>query len=402
MILPLLLSLSLSLFAQSERIAPVSSAELGDSSPFSPVMFGDGIEFSAPNDKFHMNLRFRMQNRADMIDWDDDLNQPHDPTFDWRVRRLRLRMNGYVTTPKLRYLIQLSFSRSDQDFNETSFANVVRDAMVIYELNPKWQFAFGQGKLPGNRQRVISSGDQQFVDRSIVNAAFNFDRDFGFQSQYSKTISETVFRWKNAITSGEGRNQSVPPDQSLFYITRLELLPTGEFSQNGEFFEGDLVFERDFKIVFGGTSGFLEGAARANGSVGDIFTTTGSIADPVVRRSQWVHYLDTLMKWRGHSLYLEWALRKANNPIINAQQSLLTGQGYNIQFGKMLSQKTELTLRHSALRPDQEVIQYHQDVREWILGMNYFIDGHRIKLQGNIGHTEGIQNFARLQLELGI
>ncbi len=389
-------------FAQVERKAPVSSAELGDSSPFSPIVFGDGIEFSAPEDKFHMNLRFRMQNRADFIDRDADVPNQSDPTFDWRVRRLRLRMNGFVTSPRLRYLIQLSFARGDLDWNESEFPNVVRDAMVMYELTPQWQFAFGQGKLPGNRQRVTSSGDQQFVDRSIVNAAFNIDRDFGLQSQFSQNWSDTVFRWKTSISSGEGRNQSIPPDHRLFYVSRLELLPMGEMSQNGEYFEGDLVFEPDLKLVFGVSSAFMDGAARANGTVGEIFTTTGVQGDPIVRRSQWMHYFDTLMKWQGHSLYLEWVIKGADNPIINTRQAVLTGQAYNIQFGKMLSQKTELTMRHSAIHPDDEVIGFHEKIREWTLGMNYYLDGHRVKFQTNIGRTEGIDNFVRLQMELGI
>ena len=39
---------------------------------------------------------------------------------------------------------------------------------------------FGQGKLPGNRERVISSGNLQLVDRSRLNSRYNIDRDVGF------------------------------------------------------------------------------------------------------------------------------------------------------------------------------------------------------------------------------
>ena len=37
----------------------------------------------------------------------------------------------------------------------------------------------GQYKIPFSRQRVISSGNQQMVDRSIANGEFNLDRDIG-------------------------------------------------------------------------------------------------------------------------------------------------------------------------------------------------------------------------------
>lgn len=396
-----LLSLLFVFNAQAQEevvLKPITSSELGDGSPFTPIKFGNGIEFYDPEQEFRLNLRFRMQNRAEFISPEnsDDVN------FDWAVRRVRLRMNGTVYSPKLRYLLQLSFSRGDQDWSNSKFSNVVRDAMFTYDLTERLQVAFGQGKLPGNRQRVISSGDQQFVDRSVVNAAFNVDRDFGFQAQYELPLEVSIFRLKGAVTSGEGRNQSVSPDSKLFYTTRLEWLPLGSFSRNGDYFESDLAFEDTLKASFGYSAAFLDGAARANGPVGKIFTTTGNPDAPVVRKTQILQYVDALFKYRGHSLYVEYANRSAKNPIINTEQAVLTGHAYNIQAGKMLSNKWEIAARYSTILPQKEVLTLHEEVREWAAGVNYFMNGHRIKLQGNIGHTEGVNTFARLQMELGI
>jgi hypothetical protein len=44
---------------------------------------------------------------------------------------------------------------------------------------------FGQTKLPGNNQRVVSSGSLEFTDRTINNSRFNIDRDFGLFLDYS-------------------------------------------------------------------------------------------------------------------------------------------------------------------------------------------------------------------------
>ena len=57
------------------------------------------------------------------------------------------------------------------------------DAVVKYAFSKNQQIWFGQTKLPGNRERVISSMALQFVDRSNVNSKFNIDRDFGVQLQ---------------------------------------------------------------------------------------------------------------------------------------------------------------------------------------------------------------------------
>lgn len=377
----------------------MSSAELGDGSPFAPITFGNGIEFFEPDSDFKMNLRFRVQNRAEFIYTE---GSGDDVDFNWAVRRVRLRMNGTVFSPKLRYLVQLSFSRGDQDWSNSQFSNIVRDALFTYEITERWQVAFGQGKLPGNRQRVVSSSDQQFVDRSIVNAAFNIDRDFGFQTQYEIPLGEALLRLKGAVTSGEGRNQSVPSDNKLFYTSRVELLPLGNFKSNGDYFESDLAFEETLKASFGYTAAYLDGAARANGGVGEIYTSTGQPNDPVERRRQIVHYADALFKYWGHSLYLEYVHKTAKDPVINADQAILVGDGLNIQFGKMLRPKLEVALRYSALFPESVVDAYHDEVKEWSVGLNYFMSGHKVKLQTNIGHTEGVNTFGRLQIELGI
>lgn len=379
---------------------PVSAAELGDGSPFTPISFGNGIEFYDADTDFRLNLRFRVQNRAEFLHYedapDDDLN------FNWAARRVRLRMNGTVYSPKLRYLVQLSFSRGDQDWSNSRFSNIVRDAIFTYDLTDHWQVAFGQGKLPGNRQRVVSSGDQQFVDRSIVNAAFNFDRDFGFQTQYELPLGGTLLRLKASITSGEGRNQSVAFDEKLFYTSRVEWLPFGLFKQSGDYFESDIAYEPTLKASFGYTAAYLDGAARANGAVGEIFTTTGDLEDPLERRTQIVHYADAIFKYQGHSLYLEYVKKTAKDPIINPDQAVLVGDGFNIQIGKMFTPKLEVALRHSYILPESEIESIHPEVKEWSAGVNYFLNGHRVKLQGNIGHTEGMNTFGRLQMELGI
>lgn len=67
-----------------------------------------------------------------------------------RVRRLRLRMEGFMYSPKITYLVQLSFSRGDMDWsvrhnsaiNESP--NVVRDAAVYYRPNQRFFIILGR------------------------------------------------------------------------------------------------------------------------------------------------------------------------------------------------------------------------------------------------------------------
>ncbi len=131
-----------------------------------------------------------------------------------RVRLLRLCIERFMHVPELTYLVQLSFSRGDTDWsmpdqsNINTNLNVVRDAAFYYRPSKKFTLTFGQVKLPGNRQRVIPFGEQQFIDRSIVNTAFNIDRDFGIRAHYLNRWGNSYYMAKGTPTTGESRNMT--------------------------------------------------------------------------------------------------------------------------------------------------------------------------------------------------
>ena len=120
--------------------------------------------------------------------------------------------------------------------------NIIRDAVVSYNPNRNWSFLFGQTKLPGNRQRINSSGSLQLTDRSINNALFNIDRDFGFQVNYFQQKKDQFsYNIKTAASSGNGRNWN-GKDNNVALTGKIELLPFGTFKKGGEYFEGDIQF----------------------------------------------------------------------------------------------------------------------------------------------------------------
>ena len=391
--------------APAPSLEPISSAEMGDAGPFDPVTVGQGIHFQSPDGTFSSTLRFRIQNRADFTFLEEEGDEGTRYLQDWQVRRARLRFQGHVVDPKLRYLIQLSFSRADQDWDNSGVPNVLRDAMILYDVTDDWQVAFGQGKLPGNRQRVVSSGDLQFVDRSLLNARFNVDRDFGFQTQYKWMSGSSLMRLKGSITSGEGRNRNVPNRQRSFYVGRWEWLPFGEFQRNGDYFEGDLVFEETPKLSLAYSYASMPGAARAGGTIGNVLSTVDGDGNTIyLRRSQHVQFVDGVLKWKGYAASFEYATRQADDPVIDVADELgvLTGQGFNFQLSKMISEKVEVGARYTQIDPTPEVRVLFDREAEKTLVLSRYFNGHRTKLQGEVSHLEGEQTVVRLQLELGI
>ncbi len=77
----------------------------------------------------------------------------------------------------------------------------------MWSFAKNWELWAGQTKLPGNVERVVSSANLQFIDRSILNSRFNIDRDLGFQIRHKSAWGNNfITKEKFALSQGEGRN----------------------------------------------------------------------------------------------------------------------------------------------------------------------------------------------------
>jgi hypothetical protein len=364
--------------------------------------FGKGLAIASPDSLFLLNIRFRMQNRFGFASADNDYTDLDE--VDARVRRMRLRFDGFVYDPKLTYVIQLSFARADMDFENSGFPNVLRDAMVFYQLNPNLTIGMGQTKLPGNRQRVNSSGDLQFPDRSIVNGVFNIDRDFGLQLYYNRNIGKTVWVLRGAVSSGEGRNATAS-DNGLAYTGRVEFLPFGAFTKGGDYFEGDLVREPLPKLSIGVTFNENINSRR----------TAGQLGAPLYEPRNFTSFMtDWLLKYRGWALAYEFLERFSDNPVTtNGTDSryIFTGSGHNIQLSYYWNPGWEIATRYSSVNPTGPINPLEPLIRQYALGGTRYIKGHRVKLQSDIiwehrkafASTEAARNLQwRFQIEVGI
>ncbi|MBW3469519.1 porin [Arthrospiribacter ruber] len=363
--------------------------------------YSKGLEMTAPDSLFQMNIRFRMQNRFAFYSpfYEDGVGLDQ---IEARVRRLRLRLDGFIYSPKLTYVIQLSFTRGDMDYDVTQFPNIIRDAMVIYQFNEKFSMGLGQTKLPGNRQRVNSSGDLQLPDRSIVNAAFNIDRDFGIQAYYV----ENRFVLRGALSTGEGRN-ILSTDPGLAYTVRGEVLPFGHFSNGGDYFEGDLMREKSPKVSLGITYSYNNNTLRSGGQLGYYLYERRDIATRMA---------DFLLKYNGFSLSAEYIERNTSDPLTFSQEDELryvrAGKGKNFQMGYLLPSDLEFVGRFSRLVPIPEIRFLEEEVSEYTIGLNKYLKGHRVKLQSDItlqnlnsfrnGSDNKRQMITRFQIEVGI
>jgi hypothetical protein len=343
------------------------------------ISFRKGLGFNAPDSIFGVNIRLRMQNRM-LFNLNEELAIED---IEARVSRLRLRFDGYILNEKLTYYLQLSFSRGDQDWDNSHVPNVVRDAMVYYHFNPKFYVGFGQGKLPGNRERIISSGQQQFWDRSHVNANYTLDRDFGLFGYYSSNFGDVHYNIKGAISTGDGRNQ-LKTDNGLMYTGRIELMPLGKFVRDGDFSAGDLEFEKTPKLALAGGYSVNKNARRTRGTIG---------TELYEGRDLQGAFADILFKYRGWAFSSEYISRITSetaftyNPLDSSQTAMVnTGQGVNTQLSYCFPNYWEVALRYAFIEPDHELRDVMKKDTYYAVGVNKYIRKHLTKVQGAVGY----------------
>ncbi len=382
------------------------------------IKFDEGLGFHAPDSSFGLNLRFRIQNRLGFSGFSD--GNPSIEEIDARIRRLRLRIDGYTINKKITYYLQLSFSRNDQDWDNSGVPNIIRDAMVYYGFSENFYVGFGQGKLPGNRQRINSSWQLQFTDRSNVNSMFNIDRDFGIMSYYSNNISGFYYNLKAAVSSGEGRNAK-PSDNGLAYTARIEMLPFGKFINNGDFSEGDLEREPSPKLSVGGGYHYNHKAIRTHGQRGNPLFEARNLE---------TLFFDAVIKYRGWAFFAEYMDRETSDPLTcspdNETSHVYTGYGINVQVSYLFKNNFELAGRYNFVRPDRVVsgiahgtggpgedrIISVPGTDEYTIGVTRYLAKHKIKAQGNIGYVNTkdmtavtaseSKLYIQFQVELGI
>ena len=366
--------------------------------------YGKGLGITTPDSLFQLNIRFRMQNRVTYIDEENEDNR-----YEAQIRRLRLRFDGYVGSPKFLYAIQLSFAPGDVGVIEDGEnINIIRDAAFFYRPNKNWNLIFGQTKLPGNRQRVNSSGALQLTDRTINNARFTIDRDFGFQAYYLHEYKDKFsYNFKTAISTGEGRNWTKTSDDGVALTGKVELFPFGTFKRDGIYFEGDILREVKPKLMLSGAFQQNNRAVRTQGQLGN------ELFAPRTLRSL---FFDALLKYNGWSLMSAYMKRDAKDLVtydsddITNFNYVFAGDGMDYQLSYVFPSNYEIIGRFSTQNVDEEIKAYTPDSKQYSLGLTRYLWEHTFKLQAEMTYNElkyqvgETKNnwYARFQIEIGI
>ena len=312
------------------------------------------------------------------------------------TRRARLKFDGYAYSPKLKYKVELGLSNRDLSGASQYTSNAPRyilDAVLQWNFYQNFELWFGQTKLPGNRERVISSGNLQQVDRSLLNSRFTIDRDFGFQLRHHFNLTDTfVVKEIFSLAQGEGRNITTGNLGGHQYTGRIELLPFGDFASKGDYKGSDLKREKKPKLAIGLSYDHNNNAVKTRSNQGSYMTIDGT-EDAYFETNINTVFLDAMFKYNGVSLMAEYSDRTASDAFAKNSDGSLTGdevqvgKGLNLQMGYLFNNDIEISGRYTHIELDKSVTGENPE-SQYTLGLSKYIVGHKLKVQTDISHLE--------------
>lgn len=373
--------------------------------PHNSPKFGKGLfNLVGKDSSWTMKIGTRFQFLASNL-----MSDGQSPETNFLIRRARLKFDGYAVSPKLKYKIELGLSNRDMSGVSEFTGNTPRyvmDAVIKYNFYENFVLWVGQTKLPGNRERVISSANMQQVDRSILNGRFNIDRDIGFQLRHHFYLfNNFLVREIFALSQGEGRNVVTGNLGGHQYTGRIELLPFGKFEGKGDYFGSDLKREQKPKLAIGVSYDHNNNAVRTRSNQGSYMTNDIGFYETNINTL----FIDAMFKYKGFSLMTEYADRDADAPIaLNSDGTatgdvVLVGSGLNLQGGYLFKNNWEVSGRYSAVEMD-EIITGKKPEKQYTFGVSKYIVGHSLKVQTDISlidfENQSDQYLYRLQFDI--
>lgn len=371
--------------------------------------FGKGLlNIMGKDSTWGMNFAARVQylTTTTWMEKDQGYSSPESNSL---IRRSRLKFKGFAYHPNLTYKLELAFSNRDMSGGSNYTSNsprIILDASVRWKFNQNLWIQFGQAKLPGNIERIISSSKLALVDRSILNSKFNIDRDFGLQMRYKFNLSKKfVVKKTFAISQGEGRNVSKGNLGGHQYTAKIDLLPFGNFKSDGDYVGNDIEREKKPKLLVGVAYDYNNDSVKTRGNTGNYMETTTGFFKTDIKSL----FVNSHFKYMGLSFMGEYASRTSDDAISKNSDGSLTGDivndgsAINFQVGYVTPSNVAITTRFTNIK-FKDIIYPKNDTEQLTIGLSKYFVKHKLKIQSDLTSEKSMNNknkiFYRLQFEI--
>jgi len=331
-----------------------------------------GFEWQSADEKFLLQIQSRFQFRfstpqdQDPVNF-DDFDTEKKPAL--KINRARFKVGGHAFQPWIKYYWEYELSQGN---------------LLNYTVNvTKWPWLsvqLGQWKVEYSRERLISSGSQTMVDRSVINRPFTVDRQQGAEI-YGRLNGKGAadFNYWLGVFTGTGRGNTTNDDNKFMYFGRLQWNILGE---NIAFEGSDLDYhEKPAAILavsgINNRSPYTRFSQSGGGKLEGY--ETGVAGQYTINQAN----VETALKYRG----LSWPSETHWKEIIDHENAGATNVmfGYYVQAGyfpgqliKGFPKPLEIAFRHAEFLPNSE--NNHEGTSESSLAFNWFFHEHRNKL----------------------
>ena len=338
-----------------------------------------GFELSTADGNYKLQLQSRLQFRYSYpFDTDpvtfSDFQEGKTQTF--KINRARLKVGGNVFQPWVKFYWEYDFLGSN-----------LLDFRFMLEKFNFLKLKVGQWKIHFNRERIISSGKQQTVERSILTRPFTIDRQQGI-SLYGriKGSSLTDFNYWFSVLTGTGRSSRTNDDAHLMFMSRLQWNCFGR----------ELAFTSSDTKYHEKPTGLIAVAGVTNRSPYTRFSTGGGGQLEGFESGETGQYrinqflVETAFMFKGLSWQQEFHWKEIRDKV-NSETTILIGNyvqlGYFLHYlWKIIPKPLEVAFRYANYNPDRSI--NNDNRREYSFDINWFFKDHLNKLTAEISYLD--------------
>ncbi len=332
------------LVLQNQAYAQSSHDALGGADPDLAETGSGDFGLSSADGKYKLRLRGHVQENNSYTY--TKATDKHNVNIE--INRARFSVTGNVFDPRLSYLFQTGFENDGREdprakipgFYTSPGSRYLRDYYLNWALNQEFfHIRIGKFRTPFSRQQLMSTSQMQFHDQSAANEAFqltNTGRDVGvmFHNGFNNQFEGAFVAVSNGLVARVGYNHG-----------GIDAYDFTDFSGG------------PFRLAIA-ANGFLHTKyeeAKLDDARGGA---------------------DFLIKVEGFSangaFYYQWLKREGADKAAN-------NLGGGLDLGYLIQKQVEPVLRYSWIKPDGEkAAQLH----EILGGINYYVIGHHLKVQG--------------------
>jgi hypothetical protein len=375
--------------------------------------FGEGLKFVGESG-YNLKLTGYAQPMLEL----KRINSEESNTSRYRMRRVRLRMDGQSSNERFKYRFQVDLS-GVSEIGESD-ADPLLDAYVDYALTNRISVKFGQrSTYTDNRELFMNSNSLQLVERSRLTSAFSSIREFGlFISGRFRAGRGSYVRPHFVLTNGDGKNVYSRDRGGLKIGGRVDYLPFGLFTNMGQFRQIDVMREQVPKLVVGVHYSLNQGMSSRRGRYsGSIIYLNANDEESLPDYTK--YGVDFLFKYKGFSALGEYIKSSAKVPSditqrvrtngsisesfqVNGVQDInsyvkgrmMLGSAYNIQMGHLFKNGFSVDSRYTHLIADENSFlnneTFYNRPNYYTLGVSKLLGrNYGFKVQASVTHVDG-------------